>query len=172
MEKRTLEITLATAKEWYKGDNEVLKKLALQAFTETELKSVTRVKSWKEFCECYNSFIHEYCIDNTSDILSCSRDYRSYETDRNNLATKEDAEAVLAFIQLKRLRDQWWEALNWKPDYTNYKLKKYCITLNTDQITIDTFFVFNRFLSFPTREIAEDFLKCFGDLIEKAKELI
>ena len=50
MEKRTLEITLATAKEWYKGDNSVLKELALQAFTETELQPVTCVKSWEEFC--------------------------------------------------------------------------------------------------------------------------
>lgn len=30
----------------------------------------------------------------------------------------------------------------------------------------------NRFLAFPTEEIAKDFLNCFKDLIEKAKELI
>lgn len=32
---RNITISLETAKEWYKGCNEVLKKLALQVFTET-----------------------------------------------------------------------------------------------------------------------------------------
>ena len=173
MDKRTLEITLEQAKDWFKGDNEVLKNLALQSFTENELQEIPRVKSWEEFCEkYYDNCRLEYCIDSFSNIRLMDRTYRTTKEDRNLLATKEDAEAVLALIQLKRLRDQWWESLNWKPDYTNYMLKKYCITLDRDKITIDAFFVFNRFLSFPTREIAEDFLNCFRDLIEKAKELL
>lgn len=172
MEKRTLEITLAMAKEWYKGDNEVLKNLALQAFTETELQPVTCVKSWEEFCEQNRKVNCEYYINTGSQIHTCIGSFRDSGGDKNLLATKEDAEAVLALIQLKRLRDQWWESLNWKPDYTNYMLKKYGITLNRDEIIVDAFFVFNRFLMFPTREIAEEFLKCFGYLIEKAKEWI
>ena len=174
MEKRNIELSLATAKEWYKGDNEVLKKLALQAFTETELQPVTCVKSWDEFCEKYSNSGNEYYIHTFSTITNVGKgsNLRNHKSDKNLLATKEDAEAVLALIQLKRLRDQWWEALNWKPDYTNYMLKKYGITLNRDEIIVDAFFVFNRFLIFPTREIAEEFLKCFKELIEKAKEWI
>lgn len=49
MEKRTLEITLEMAKEWYRGDNEVLKNLALQAFTETELKKILVLEVGKNF---------------------------------------------------------------------------------------------------------------------------
>ena len=38
MEKRNVEITLYTARKWYYGDNESLKEVALQAFTEDELR--------------------------------------------------------------------------------------------------------------------------------------
>ena len=172
MAKRTLEITLATAKEWYKGDNEVLKKLALQAFTETELQSVTCVKTWEEFCEQNRKVDCEYYINTGSKIDTCIGSFRDSVFDKNLLATKEDAEAVLAFIQLKRLRDQWWESLNWKPGYTDYKHNNYAIIRFNDEIIVDAVFKFYSFLIFPTREIAEDFLKCFEDLINKAKELL
>ena len=43
MEKRNVEITLDTARKWYYGDNESLKEIALQAFTEDELEE----KHWK-----------------------------------------------------------------------------------------------------------------------------
>lgn len=87
-----------------------------------------------------------------------------------SLATKEDAEAFLAIMQLKRLRDQWWENLNWKPDYTDSSSYKYVIQLIRNEITIDYIHTINRFLVFPTKEVAEEFLLCFKDLIQKAKE--
>ena len=43
MEKRNVEITLDTARKWYYGDNESLKEVALQAFTEDELEE----KHWR-----------------------------------------------------------------------------------------------------------------------------
>jgi hypothetical protein len=174
MEKRTLEITLAMAKEWYKGDNNALKKLALQAFTETELQPVTCVKSWEEFCKKHNRN-SEYYINQFSEatLVSDSCNWpRNAKADKNLLATKEDAEAFLALIQLKRLRDQWWESLKWKPDYTNNGIRKYAIIQARNKIIIEDHYLFSNFLSFPTKEIAEDFLLCFKDLIEKAKELI
>lgn len=171
MEKRTLEITLAIAKEWYKGDNNALKELALQAYTETELQPVTCVKSWEEFCEQNSKVGCDYYIHTGSQIHTCIGSFRDKEGDRNLLATKEDAEAFLALIQLKRLRDQWWESLNWKPDYTDYTYK-YIIVVDENEISIGTAIIYHRFLAFPTKEIAEEFLKCFEDLINKAKELI
>lgn len=172
MEKRTIKISLETAKEWYKGSNEVLKKLALQAFTEMELQEITRVKSWEEFCTKYNKVEHEYVIFGDSCIADLNIDERDIDLNRNLLATNKDAEAFLALIQLKRLRDQWLESLNWKPDYTNNKITKYTIVLIRNKIVIDYTYILDRFLTFPTKEIAEDFLNCFKDLIEKAKELI
>ena len=172
MDKRTLEITLKQAKEWFKGDNEVLKNLALQTFTENELQEIPRVKSWEEFCEKNRKVDCEYYINTGSQIHTCIGSFRDSGGDRNLLATKEDAEAVLALIQLKRLRDQWWESINWKPGYTDYKHNNYTIIKFNDEIIIDAVFKFYSFLIFPTREIAEDFLNCFRDLIEKAKELL
>ena len=172
MEKRTLEITLAMAKEWYKGDNNALKELALQAFNESELKRISCVKSWEEFCKCYDISGVEYFIGHLSNISTIEQGCRDVKADRNLLATKEDAEAFLALIQLKRLRDQWWESLNWNPGYTDYKHNNYAIIKFNDEIIVDAVFKFYSFLIFPTREIAEEFLNCFKDLIEKAKELI
>lgn len=171
MDKRTLEISLATAKEWYKSDNSDLKELALQVFNDQELQEITCVKSWDEFCEKYSNAI-EYYIDNGSNIDEYQFRYRYVDGDRNLLKTPEDAEAFLALIQLKRLRDQWWESLNWEPGYTDYKHNNYAIIKVNDEIIVDAVFKFYSFLIFPTREIAEDFLKCFEDLINKAKELI
>lgn len=167
---RTITISLATAKEWYKGDNDVLKNLALQAFTETELQTHSCVKSWEEFCKCYDITDVEYFIDDLSNISTIS-DSRDAKVDRNLLATEEDAKAFLALIQLKRLRDQWWEVLDWKADYTDYTYK-HIIVAERNEISTACTIRYNRVLIFPTKEVAEDFLKCFRDLIEKAKELI
>jgi hypothetical protein len=171
-DSRNITISLTTAKEWYKGDNNALKELALQAFTETELQGIACVKSWNEFCEKYNNKNNDYFIGTYSNPVPSDIGGRDIKKDRNLLATKEDVEAFLALIQLKRLRDQWWENLNWKPGYTGYDNAKYSIVLRENKIHIDTVYVFNRVLSFPNKEIAEDFLNCFRDLIEKAKELI
>lgn len=171
METRTIELSLATAKEWYKGNNSALKELALQAFTESELQKHYCVRSWEEFCKYYDIINNEHFIGNLSNISTIISDSRNPKTDRNVLATKKDVEAFLALMQLKRLRDQWWEVLNWKPNYTDYNCK-YTIKINENKIVIDKDFSYQRFLTFPTIEIAKDFLNCFKDLIEKAKELL
>lgn len=172
MEKRTIEISLETAKELYKGDNTALKNVVLQAFTENELQVMNCVRSWKEFCEKYNKN-NDYFIGSFSNPKIVSNiGIRDSKKDRNLLATREDAESFLALIQLKRLRDQWWEALNWKPDYTDASITKYSIVLLENKISIGNVYTMNKFLVFPTREIVEDFLNCFKELIEKAKELI
>lgn len=168
---RTITISLQTAKDWYNGDNQTLRNLALQAFDEKELKNYC-VRSWEEFCEEYNNKNNDYFIGTFSNPVPSDIGDRDIKKDRNLLATKEDAEAFLALMQLKRLRDQWWESLNWKAEYTIHGDCKYCIILVENEIIIDHAYVTNTFLAFPTEEIAEDFLKCFRDLIEKAKELI
>lgn len=171
MEERTIKISLKTAKEWYKGDNQELRNLALQAFDKKELKTYC-VRSWEEFCEQCNNTDNEYFINTFSNIEVIGNGCRDTDYDKNLLATKEDTEAFLAFIQLKCLRDQWWESLKWKADYTDDKTSKYVIILFRDKFVIDNNYTVSRFLAFPTKEVAEDFLNCFRYLIEKAKELI
>ena len=50
--------------------------------------------------------------------------------------------------------------------------EKWCIRLwgNAFEIGITT--NISRFLTFPTKEMAREFLECFKDLIEKARDLI
>ena len=170
MENRTIEISLATAKEWYKGDNETLKTIALQAYTEDELQMPTCVRSWEELCEKYDKN-DEYFIGTSSDAVSSGVGIRDSKRDRNLLATKEDAEAFVALMQLVRLRNQWWEALDWEPDYTGCNSKHF-ISAETNKLNIGCTIRYNRILMFPTSEVAEDFLNCFRDLIEKAKKYI
>lgn len=51
MEERNVKVTLLKAKEWYNSNNEILKKIALQAFSEEELKSsFTLITSFKKAC--------------------------------------------------------------------------------------------------------------------------
>ena len=171
MERKSIEVSLAKAKAWYKGDNTALKELALQVFTESELQTDSCVRSWEEFCECYDVSDNEYYIDSSSCIHLTMVDSRGPKTDRNVLSTEKDAEAFLALMQLKRLRDQWWEVLGWKPDYTECSYK-HIIVVEKNEITTAYTIRFHRFLIFPTKEVAEDFLNCFRDLIEIAKELL
>lgn len=50
MDKRTVEVSLQTAREWYKSGNKVLKEVALQAFSKEELtcKSFCDIKTFED----------------------------------------------------------------------------------------------------------------------------
>lgn len=54
MEKRNVEITLDTARKWYYGDNESLKEVALQAFTEEELTE----EHWKRITSFEGAYLY------------------------------------------------------------------------------------------------------------------
>lgn len=54
MEERNVKISLDTAKEWYNGDNESLKQVALQAFTEEELTE----EHWKRITSFEGAYLY------------------------------------------------------------------------------------------------------------------
>lgn len=55
MEKRNITITIDKAREWYNSENDTLKKIALQAFSENELKFDFRsIKTFEEACKVLN----------------------------------------------------------------------------------------------------------------------
>lgn len=169
--QRQLSVDIETAKKWYKTNNETLKQLALSLFTEEELTRIELPTSWEEFCEQNSMIDSEYYINNTSEISLCLGSYRESEKDKNLLETKEDAEAILALIQLKRLRDAWWKTLNYQADWTDNK-EKYCICICNDEITLETRMFSNAFLAFPTQESRNQFYTYFKDLIQKAKPFL
>ena len=73
-----------------------------------------------------------------------------------------------AFVKLEHLRDYWWG--NWKPEWN--ASHKYAIKNLQGELTVIGCSNVAAFLVFPTGEMAEEFLKCFRNLIELAKDLI
>ena len=173
-EERFVTLSFKKAKEWYKKGGE-LKEIALQAFSEKELTKVDLPKTWEEFCDKYSKINDkEYFIDTDSNIEQVnyvvSNHCRLMNSDRNICPSKKSAEAHLAMIQLEQLRGCWIQ--DWKPDWNDCQQVKYCIVYSCQEFKISTLCATSHFLSFPTGKMAEEFLKCFRDLIEKAGDLI
>ena len=168
--KRNITLTLDKAKEWYKKGGE-LKEIALQAFTEQELNSLPR--SWGEFCTRYNTIKNdEYYIDVDSNLLRVNDMIANHNrleiADRNIYPSRKSAEAHLAMIQLEQLRNCWWNG--WEPIWD--RSEKWCIRLWGNELNIGITTNISRFLTFPTKEMATEFLRCFKALIELARDLI
>ena len=170
MEARIITLTLEKAKEFYKKGGE-FKDLALSAYTEEELNP-SLPKTWEEFCDRFK--IHEeYHIDSCSDIIKNEDDYyRDPLLNRNLLVSKEAANQHLALMQLHQLRDCYRQ--DWKPDWKNNNLPKYCIyCVNKEQkFDIDRFYERHEFLAFQSIKLAEEFLNNFRDFILQAGDLI
>jgi hypothetical protein len=162
-EERNITLTLDKAKEWYKKDGE-LKEIALQAFTEKELNPLP--KSWEEFCEKYPVKNGECWVGSQDIIYSATftqdRKYKTW------IPSRRSVKAHLAMIQLEQLRNCWWNG--WEPEWNNSE--KHVIKWEKDSLIVFTARRVHAFLVFPTREMAEEFLECFEDLIEKAGDLI
>ena len=116
----------------------------------------------------------EFLIDASSQILAPDWINRHTFTDANILPSYRAAEQHLALIQLHQLRDCYRQG--WIP-YLTANSSNYCVVgyYNSDTKNIE-YQVINScnstFLSFPTNELAEEFLNNFRELIEKAGDLI
>lgn len=123
-------------------------------------------KTWEEFCEKYPVEKEEYYINLVSDICPVSTTgTRFCDSDRNLCSTIDEAEAFLALIQLRRLRNAWVKNCKIPIHY-------YAIYFINDDITITKCSFKHKPLSFPTSDMAVEFADCFEDLILKAKILL
>jgi hypothetical protein len=100
-------------------------------------------RSWDEYCRKYG--------------------YICLSTRYTNIPLKYDA-----LIKLEQLRDCWRNG--WEPIWDISQ--KWCIRLDNNEPRVGLCTDISRFLTFPTREMAEEFLKCFRNLIEQAGDLI
>ena len=128
-------------------------------------------KTWEEFCEQNPIKKTEKYIDLNSeiDVAVSSPVKREFEKDKNILPSKEAAEAHLALMQLHQLRDCYRQG--WIPDWTSGNAY-YCITKVKNILKVGSSWQTNYFLSFPTLELAQQFLDNFRDLIEQVEDLI
>ena len=167
METRAITLTLEKAKEFYKKGGE-FRDLALSAYTEEELNP-SLPKTWEEFCDRFK--IHEeYHIDSASDIIKNEDDYyRDPLLNRNLLVSKEAANQHLALIQLHQLRDCYRQG--WKPDLTVPE-SIFAIFCTKGKYSVEEFIYSSEFLSFQSKQLAQEFLNNFRDLILQAGDLI
>ena len=162
-EERNITLTLDKAKEWYNKGGE-LREIALQAFTEKELNPLPR--SWEEFCRNNPVQVGECWLENCDEIRKKELSTNEARIYKNWIPSRKSAEAHLAMIQLEQLRDCWRNGWVPTPGESYYVIK-----LGFKGLDVYRFCTVE-FLSFPIREMAEEFLECFRDLIEKAGDLI
>lgn len=134
-------------------------------------KKPVRSKSWEEFCK------NHPIIDIGETYVGRDGAYKSSEVglnrrpNRNYLATPEDAEGILALIQLTRLHDEW--VGDWKcTDKNNLLYWVIYYEAICESPKIEPLKNTKHLLSFPSEEMTKDFLLSFKDLIEKAKKFI
>lgn len=128
-------------------------------------------KTWEEFCYNNDRKPNEAFIDNSSEIrLITERHERKSSCDQNILPSEQAAKQHLALMQLHQLRDCYRQG--WVPNREDTKFNKYCIESIDKGYAIFTYKAFSKFLSFQSREIAQEFLNNFKDLIEQAGDLI
>ena len=157
--KRTIEIEVPEGKKAVWKDGRVL-------FIDKQPKLP---KTWEEYCIATTFYKDEYFVGTNAGIIPYKKSSgRHLDYDRNLLATKEDAKAHLALIQLHRLRDCYRQG--WIP--TADKVSFGIARRLDGSLYIDRNMYSSRFLSFQSKEIAEEFLNNFRDLIEQARDLI
>lgn len=127
-------------------------------------------RSWEEFCKRFPLKKSEAYISSYSTI--CMAEYtcsRNGSEGKNWCTSKEEAEAFLALMQLRQLRKAW--VGNWDYEISSRNYIPSIVYVKESGIII-TESIHNNVLSFPTKEMAEEFLTCFKDLCETAKTLL
>lgn len=164
--KQTIEIEIPDGKKAVWKDNKII----------FEDIKPPLPKTWDEFCEQNLIKKGEYFLNSfsTSEPVTCET-IRHKDSDRNILPSEQAAEQHLALMQLHQLRDCYRQG--WIPDWENKSIMytiKNCYKVITKIIEPMIVNERNRcaFLSFPTYEMAEEFLDNFTDLIEQAGDLI
>lgn len=123
-----------------------------------------RVKSDIEFVKKYCG-VCGYSYNITANMITRS-ETPIYTADQ---LTPHEAKAIAAFSKLIKLRRDW--IGEWEPDWTNSRMKWgiYCMS---NKIKYDWCAELHHALTFPTQQMAHEFLETFHDLIEEAKTLI
>ena len=159
METRQIELSLDTAKRLYEQGGEY-RNIALTAFKEYELIGDRLPKTWEEYCAKHGE---------NSDMIKASLDYAYTVINKYIFSDCKQAQAHIAMIKLHLLRDEYRQG--WLPNY-NIRQDKYTIVYSNNWGLTVVIYLTPRFLSFQSREIAEEFLTNFRDLIEQAWDLI
>lgn len=127
-------------------------------------------KTWEEYCEIHDVQIEECWVEYNSSVSKVpGTGVRDSKNDRNLLPNVLYSKAMIALCQLIQLRDYY--NGDWVPNWEDLSYK-YCIEISCNIITGTTNAGFKKVLAFKTKELRNDFIKNFKDLIEIAKPLL
>ena len=170
--EKTITLTLEQARELYKNGGEDIKNFLLTNFNENDLKEKVYPKTWLECLEKKSEtgvFYVKY--DGTVDRQDYINPYTNPKA-YQSLPSAKTAKQILALSQLLICRDVWRNG--WEPKIGE---KGYYIYVEVDCNRCDKYNIwettgYKRAFSFPTKEIAENFLNTFKNLIKTAGDLI
>lgn len=152
--KKNIAISLEKAREIYPNADSLIKKLLEEAFGKESLK---------EMPSCWENLkrIDGFYIDSDSSDIQY---FSGYPDPVNKLVfkLKVEAESALAMAQLSQLMYEFNE--NWSADWST-KDNKYSINCINYELSIVVQCYKSYFLTFPTYEKAETFLKLYKTLI-------
>ena len=171
MQERNLKLSLESATELYKTATDEMKTILENTFP--ELVKSKYPMSHDELQEMIKD--KDTCFITSESVVNKAKiwfDSSRYHMNRNIILSEQRAKELLAFTQLIALRDKWNEIDEFKPDWSNGYIVKYCITNEGGVTHIDTWWNISFPLYFRTGETAELFFNTFKDLIEEAKNLI
>lgn len=123
-----------------------------------------RCKSWEEFKSKYENKKGFFYNSDSISVDIIDNPVMTVEQ-----LTENEAIAIKAFSKLLKLRRDW--IGNWEPNWCEVE-PKYCVTTVCNHLKIAKFCTDHHAFAFPTKEMAEEFLKCFVNLFEQCKNLI
>ena len=168
MKKRTIQIDLNTAKEWYKqGGN--LQKIALQAFSEQELQELP--KSWEEYCKINPNITQgkEVFLRASGTIACVSYTDLKREEYPGIVPSKERAEQFLILNKLLQIRDYYNQG--WKLDWED-STDKYTIWTFENELILESTVYANGLFTFKSKEVRDEFFKNFKEDLKDIKEFL
>lgn len=156
-EKRTFELSKKTAREWYNQGGE-LRKVALQVYTEKELKQLT----YTDICD--EIFLNEYFdLDECSQITLRKVYDIAERVCPNNATSRRQLEKLLAINMIVNVAKYLNEG--WQPNWKASNQFKYFIkfdNLNEDFFIDNHIHYSSNNIYFSTKEKAEQAIKILG----------
>lgn len=126
--------------------------------------SIDKPMSWEEYCEQNPIQEDKYFINNYSIIVPSYIKKRALYTDAN-IMSKELCEAFVAYMKLIQLKNAWIK------DYVDSIMDRKIIACN-NKVKFTDAGCHTCGLSFPSKDMAQEFIDTFKDLLEIAKPLL
>lgn len=132
------------------------------------LRKQLRPKNWAELLKMYDgkeSFWYDPSLDD--DVIKGEVDAC---IGLGEFIDEETARAFVALWKLLSYKKAW--IGKWEPDWTDKKQIKFVILRRENEIKKIKCWFISRSMSFPTKEMCDEFYESFKDLLEVAKPLL